>query len=418
MSQVVIVGGGVVGWSTAYFCAQAGDDVTIVERNSETHWGCSSGNGGMIVPSHFVPLAAPGIVSQGLRMLLRPQSPFSIRPRFDFNFLRWFIKFLVSASEENVTQAGPILRDLNLRSREIYLQWHREWNQEFDLNLAGLLAISNSESGFTHERAVAAKGRALGIESVDIESAQLSKVEPGIEIAAAGAVHFLQDAWLDPRMFLECLQSRSKRAGVKVLYETTVRGFQELGDHVTAIDTNDGTLRGDHFVFSMGSFGTDFLRDRGVDPFILPGKGYSFDVVHPPQMPKLCAILNEARVAVTPLGDRLRFAGTMELGATESGINRAKIRGIQRSIQQHYPAFEGFDFSPFSIWSGLRPITPDGLPHIGRADSYGNLWIAAGHAMMGQSLGPVTGECLSKLIHGEESNIDLTRLDPNRFRRT
>lgn len=145
------------------------------------------------------------------------------------------------------------------------------------------------------------------------------------------------------------------------------------------------------------------------------GKGYSLTLPHPQQLPELCSICTEARLAVTPMDGALRVGGTMELAGTDESITQRRVRGIMRAFPKYFPAFEESDFAKVKPWSGLRPVSPDGMPYIGRTQRWKNLTIATGHAMMGLSLAPVTGKIVSDLIVGEEPLVALDLMSPNRF---
>jgi D-amino-acid dehydrogenase len=184
---------------------------------------------------------------------------------------------------------------------------------------------------------------------------------------------------------------------------------------VDAARTEAEEFAGDEFVMAAGAWSGALLRRLGVSLSLEPGKGYSLTVPSPPERPRRSLLLQEARVAVTPMGSSLRVGGTMELGARALGVNPPRVRGILRSLGRYLPAFPAAVFEGVAPWSGLRPCTPDGLPYLGRAARWDNLLVATGHAMLGLSLGPVTGKLIAELISGETPSIDLAALRPERY---
>jgi D-amino-acid dehydrogenase len=207
-------------------------------------------------------------------------------------------------------------------------------------------------------------------------------------------------------------------AGVKFLWNNPVTGLRRDGGKISAATTALGEMSADEFVICGGSWSPALTRDLGLRLPMQAGKGYSLTLKNPRRLPKLCSILTEARVAVTPMGDTLRFGGTMEIAGLNLKISKGRVRGLIESIPQYFPEFSPDDFSDVPVWSGLRPCSPDGLPYIGRAGSFANLSIATGHAMMGISLGPISGELIGQLICREKLAVDIGLLDPMRFSRS
>jgi D-amino-acid dehydrogenase len=181
------------------------------------------------------------------------------------------------------------------------------------------------------------------------------------------------------------------------------------------VATSQGDIEGDEFVLCGGAWSDDLVRDLGVRLPMQAGRGYSVTVPDPVQLPALCSILTEARVAVTPMGSSLRFGGTMEITAKDSPPRPRRVAGILKAVPDYFPAFRGVELSHLPFWSGLRPCSPDGLPYLGRSMAANNLTVATAHAMMGLSLAPATGEIVSQLIDGEPPSIDLQLLNPDRW---
>lgn len=412
---VVVIGGGVIGLCTAYYCARKGLRVTVIERSPEERDGCSFGNAGMVVPSHFVPLAAPGVVTLGLKWMLDPESPFYIKPRLRPDLLAWGFRFWRSATREHVERSGPLLRDLGLKSRACYEEFAALPGNDFGLERKGLLLLCKTEHTLEEEARTAERGRALGIPSEVLDAKQTARREPGVRMNVAGSIDYSQDCHLTPDRLMAALKRRLDALGTTFAWDTEVRGFRVAGSRLEAAQTSRGDFNADEYVLCGGSWSTGLARELRLYLPIQAGKGYSLTLTAPRQLPNTCAILAEAHVAVTPMGQSLRFGGTMELDGLNPAINPARVRGIIKSVTAYYPDFAASDFDVVRPWAGLRPCSPDGLPYLGRTARYANLAIAAGHAMVGVSLGPVTGMLMAEILAGERPSIDLSLLNPDRF---
>lgn len=414
MSRLVIVGGGVIGLSCALACRRRGHEVVVVERGPRQRDGCSFGNAGMIVPSHFVPLAAPGMVALGLKWMWDPESPFFIKPRLDAGLLGWGWKFLRAATREHVDRCAPLLRDLSLASRKLFLDW-QESGKDIGLVTEGLLMLCRTAHGLEEEAAAAAKAKELGIPAEVLDKKGLAETEPGVTMAAVGGVLYPKDAHLSPEKFIASLQTSLLEQGCECVWETEATGWRKHGPKLAALRTRKGEIAGDTYLLAAGSWSDTLLDGLDLRIPMQSGKGYSLTLHNPVQLPRKCAIFTEARVAVTPMNDRLRFGGTMEIAGRDESITRRRVHGIIRAAGQYYPAFEESHFEGIEPWQGLRPCSPDGMPYLGRTRAAPNLVVATGHAMMGLSLAPITGQLAAAIVDGEPTAFDISLLDPDRF---
>jgi D-amino-acid dehydrogenase len=415
--HVVIIGAGVIGLSTAYYCAQRGFSVTVVEREAAQRNGTSFGNAGMIVPSHFTPLAAPGMVALGLKWMWNPASPFYIKPRLDAELFGWGIKFWQAATAGHVRRSGPLLRDLSLASRTCFEELAALPKMDFGLVKKGLLMLCQTEQGLREEAGTAEKARALGIPAEVMSARQAAALDPAARMNIAGAVYFPKDCHFSPSRFMEKLQSQLERLGVKFLWQSEALGFkQAAGRRVHALVVSGGReIAADEFILCGGAWSPELARQLGLKIPMQAGKGYSLTLPKPRQLPQLCSILTEARVAVTPMGDTLRVGGTMEIAGLDADINPVRVRGIIDSFCRYYPEFTPADFAAIQPWRGWRPCSPDGLPYVGRTAKFQNFSLATGHAMMGMSLGPITGRLMSEILSGEKPALELALLSPDRY---
>lgn len=410
--RVAIVGAGVIGLCTALSLRKRGHDIVVIDRIPESADRCSNGNAGMVTPSHFVPLAAPGMVMMGLKMLANPKGPFRIKPSASPDLLAWMARFASCATVANVERNSALLANLNLESRSLYEKYSEEFGG-FDYHQGGILMLAQSESTLTHEAEIVPKARALGVEAEVVTREKLREVEPGIRMEAAGGVLFRSDGTLVPQSFLTKITEHLRGLGVEFV-SGEVQSLVVRDGRAKGVVLAGKTIDADAVVVAAGTWSERLLRQHGVRMPLQPGKGYSFLAQGLPEKPGMAAILIEARVAVTPMGDGVRFAGTMEVGDWSSDISRPRVEGILESIPKFYPGLAGKLGSP-KIWHGHRPCSPDGVPYIGESKVVKDLWIGAGHAMMGLSLGPVTGEILAKGVAGEPTGFEMTNLEPDRF---
>jgi len=414
--KVLIVGAGVTGLSTAYYCARRGFDVTVVERHAARRDGTSFGNAGMIVPSHFIPLAAPGMVALGLKWMWNPASPFYIKPRLDAELFDWGIKFWRAANTEHVRRSAPLIRDLSFASRACYEELAALPEMNFGLVEKGLLMLCQTELALHEEAKTAEQARALGIPAEILEARQVTALDPAVRLAIAGAVHYPKDCHFSPARFMSALQAQLEKMGGKFVWQSTAVGFKVEKNRLRAVTLSGGDeIELDELIVCGGSWSPEIMRGLGLKIPIQAGKGYSLTLSKPRRLPQLCSILSEARVAVTPMGETLRVGGTMEIVGLNEDINPVRVRSIIDSFCRYFPEFSAADFDGVQPWRGWRPCSPDGLPYIGRTAKFANLSLATGHAMMGMSLGPITGRLMAEILSGEKPAFDLTLLSPDRY---
>ena len=413
--RVVIVGAGVIGCCCALEARRRGWTVVVADRGGPEDEGCSFGNAGMIVPSHFIPLAAPGMVAMGLRMMGNPESPFFLKPRLDGDLAAWVWRFVRSATRAHVERSAPLLRDLSLASRALYVDWSREWGHPFGLEQRGLLMLCKTGPGLEEEAGTAARARDLGLRAEVMDPAGLARLEPGLRMDVAGGVHFPQDCHLSPSAFLGALREKLRAQGVEFRWHWRAAGWKEAADGARALEGADGALEADAFVLAAGVWTSELAKLLGAALPMQAGKGYSVTLERPRELPRICAILSEARVAVTPMGGRLRFGGTMEISGLDERINPRRLEGIAKSVPRYFPAYTAEDLRGTPVWHGLRPCSPDGLPYLGALRGAPNVIVASGHAMMGLSLAPITGQLVGSLLGREAPSIDIGLLDPARF---
>lgn len=415
--SVIICGGGIVGLCTAYYLAREGYAVTVVERHAENaHDHCALGSAGYVSPSHVIPLAAPGMVWKGLKWMLSSRSPFYIKPRLDSDLMRWGWLFARACTDAHTRRSAPVLRDLCLGGRQLFVELADITGNSFELRTEGLLNLCQTQAMLDHEaHGLAAIANEVGVEARVLDAQQTAALEPGAKLNVVGSVYFPIDAHLSPRRFVPALTSLLQEMGVKFAWRTSVYGWRAEAGRIAAVSTTAGDLVADEYVLAGGSWSPSMMHGLGIRLPMQAGKGYSLTLDQPRLHLTKSLILTERRVAVTPMGDKLRFGGTMEIAGHSDTIRPERVEQIIAGACAFFPDLSPADFAGIRPWFGYRPVSPDGLPYIGRLGRYTNLATASGHAMLGLTMAPISGLLISELLTGRKPSVDLGLLNPNRF---
>ncbi|NAY91154.1 FAD-dependent oxidoreductase [Muricauda sp. JGD-17] len=411
--HVVVIGGGIMGLSAAYFLQKEGHKVTVVDK-SEINAGASFVNAGYITPSHIVPLAAPGMISTGLKYMFNSSSPFYMKPRLDMDFIKWAWYFKKSSTRAKVERAMPIIRDINLLSRELYegMKTSGELG-DFHIEKKGLLMVYKTEKSRDHELSVAEKAKNMGLEVQLLDAEGLSKMEPNVEFDALGAIHYECDRHTTPGQFMEKMLSYLQEQGVVIKKGESVVDFKTQGSKLTSLTTNKAQYHPDEVIIAAGSWSSQLLKKLNLKLPLQAGKGYRINMEAPTGI-SMPAILMESKMAVTPMQGFTRFAGTMEFSGINHHIRKERVEAIAKGAESYYRGLRIPVEDKKNARCGLRPVTPDGLPYIGRPKVFKNVVIATGHAMMGWSLGPATGKLVTEVISDKRTTLDLTPFNPER----
>ena len=407
MKKCVVVGGGVIGLCSAYYLAKSGHKVLVLDK-ARKHDGCSYGNAGMIVPSHAIPLAQPGMIQQGFRWMLNSQSPFYVRPRLDIALLKWGYQFYKHANQEHVQKAMPALKELSLLSKSLFQEF-AELDSCFSYQEKGLLMLyktAKMEDELHHE---AEAIQALGLPVEFLDASGVAHLETNVKAAVLGGVHYTSDAHLHPERFIQFLKKQLTQLGVEIHYHTRVTDFETNAKKITGVLTKQKRYCADEVVLACGAWSPEIAKKLGNDIKVLPGKGYSFTLNSVNNLPSIPSILCEGKVAVTPWEDAVRFSGTLEIThVKDTKIRNNRVQGIKNTLTEFYPELNHELLASKEIWYGFRPCTPSGLPIIRKGVSYSNVTVATGHAMMGLSLAPATGWLVMQLINELPTTLDLS----------
>ena len=414
--KVTVIGGGVIGLSSAYYLNELGYAVTVIDKDDFLN-NCSYGNAGYICPSHFVPLATPGIVKQGLKWMWDARSPFYVQPRLDMNLIKWGLKFMQVAKPENVEKAAIPLRDIAILSKKMVEEWTLIPDFDFAYERKGLLEVFQTAAGEEKCLHLYEKAMELGLtDTVLLDYEQLQALEPQTKINAKGALFFKCDAHLYPNKLMQGLLAILKQRGVVFVKNEAVIGFEKKGKTITGIQTNQAVYPTDAVVLATGSWSRELAAKLNISLLLMPGRGYSVTLENSAYKLNHPAVLVEGRAALTPMdGNKIRFGGTMEITSTKTPPRMNRVEGLLQAVKRFYPEFDVPMPAIDQIWYGFRPCSADGLPYLGRTAEWSNLVVATGHSMVGMSLGAGTGKLVSELIAEKPTSMDIRPFDPNRF---
>ncbi|MEY3249599.1 MAG: hypothetical protein RL742_1642 [Bacteroidota bacterium] len=422
--HVIILGGGIIGLSSAWYLAEAGWQVTVLEKGDLTD-NCSFGNMGYLSPSHFVPIAAPGIVEQGILWMFDQKSPFYVRPSAHPALLRWGWRFLRASTRAHVARSVRPLADFMLFNKELM----RAWAQRFDFGLEerGCLMYYQTAHKEKEELENARIAQDLGLAAAVLSREEAQALEPDMRPDVRGAVWFKDDAHVDPNALMARLQVQLAAKGVQIVRRCAAERFERAQGKITAVHAGGRRYEADLFVLAAGAWSPEVARLAGERLDLMPGKGYSMTIESPVRRLRYPCILLEAKVALTPWPGRLRIGSTMEIGPINDRILFPRVRGILEAAPRFLPGLtEDAAFLELAnlerlrqtlrerVWFGFRPVSHDGLPYIGFASKNKNLIMATGHAMLGVSMGAATGKVVADMARGQASPVDTAAFDPNR----
>jgi D-amino-acid dehydrogenase len=412
--KVVVIGGGIVGLCCAYELERAGAQVVILER-STTGSGASKGNTGWVCPSFTYPLPGPGVIREGLRGMLHGGGPLAIRPTLDPTFVRWLLGFRRSAGRDRWEQGASALIALNRRTLELF-DAYAAAGIEFEMHRSGLLLVATTEPGLASYSALFGELRRLGFEgeSRALASAEAKEREPALAgDRIVGGVHAVVDRYVRPESLVEGLVGHLRSRGVDVQEGIDVAGLDTANGGVR-VRTGAGEVDADRAIVAAGASSLSLLRQLGVSLPLVGARGYSFTLAGNGVRPRHALYLAEAKVGISAYADSVRVAGVFELGHSSERLNRRRLRTMLATVEPYFEDWRPSEEAALLEWAGLRPMTADGLPLIGRAPAFEHVYVATGHGMLGVTLAPATAALLAPLVLEGRSAPELVPFDPAR----
>jgi D-amino-acid dehydrogenase len=416
--QVTIAGGGIIGLSSAWYLSEQGYKVRIIDQTDMRN-NCSYGNAGYVCPSHFVPLATPGIVKQGLKWMWNSKSPFYVQPRLDIHLIRWGLQFMKIATPEHVERSAVPLRDIAILSKKMVEEWTRLPQFAFAYEHKGLLEVFQTDAGAEKGLHLYEKAQELGLHDTELLNyEQLQALEPQTKLNARGAVFFKCDAHVYPNKLMAQLIAALEAKGVEMVREEKIIGFETKGKQIVKVKTDKQVYDTDAFVLASGSWSREMAAKLNIRIPLMPGRGYSVTLEDSTYKINYPAVLVEGRAALTPMdGNKIRFGGTMEITKTTTPPRINRVEGLLQAVKRFYPEFDVAVPPIEKVWYGFRPCSADGLPYLGKSRKWDNLVMATGHSMLGLSLGAGTGKLVSEVLSNEPLSMDIAPFNPDRFDR-
>jgi D-amino-acid dehydrogenase len=428
--KITVLGAGIIGVSTAWYLAEEGHEVTVVDRQPDAALETSFGNGAQISVSFCEPWANAGAPLKVAKWLLRDDSPLLFRPRLDPYQWRWGIKFLTQCTDAAFARNVQQLVALGAYSHASLKSLVAQTGIEYNRLERGILHFFSSQADLEAGAAGAELMRQYGVDRRVLSREEVLKVEPALKAFGNnifGGTYTASDESGDALVFTQQLAKRCAQRGVNFLWEHDIVGFDTSGRQINGVQLIDKqtelrrTLKADQVVAAMGSYTAPLLRPLGVDLDIYPAKGYSATLrLNKPEQASVVSLLDDTRkIAISRLGDHVRIAGTAEMAGLDTRLDSAtaKVR-CAALVKRYEELFPGVaDTREPNFWTGLRPSTPTNIPYIGRSDRIANLWLNAGHGTLGWTHGAGSGRALAELMSGKQPQLNFGFCGPRELAR-
>ena len=411
-TDVAVIGGGVIGLCTAYELVAHGREVVVIDQGPIAR-GSTAGNAGFIVPSHVIPLAAPGVLPGVVRGMLRRTGPVTARPSLDPAYLNWIVRFVRNCTRKAAHTGAVTLAALGFLSAELAVQWIVEEGIECGYRPDGLLHVYGDARALAGAKHEAAEMEHYGVAIEMFGAAEIRDLEPALNDEVIGGFLCVDDGGLDPAQFLSSLASVLTARGVRLVPHTEVLGFGTSATAVEDLVTSRGNLVVDQVVVATGAWTPKVASFLGESLPVQAGKGYSMTVAKPRLGPSMNILIGDRWAAVNPMGDQLRMSGWLELGRLDTKPSLKRLAQIEANVRSRIRLDP--TLTVLERWAGIRPVTPDGIPIIGPAPRWSNVTYAVGHGKLGLSLGPVTGRLVAQMVCDLPTDLDVGPFSPTRF---
>lgn len=407
--QVIVIGAGVVGLTSAWYLARQGLQVTLVDRHAEVAQETSFANGAQLSYDYVTPLAGPEVIGKLPQWLLRADSPLRFRPRMDPAQWRWCLRFLRACNHATVRRTIGEMLSLSYLSRDALASLLSEHPLQFDLTRTGKLVVYRDPAALESASPMVEWQRDLGADQRMLDARQCLALEPalaGMAEQLAGGVYTPGEATGDCLRFCqEIRQLLARMPNVRLALGTEVRTLIKERRRVVAVSTSRGDMAADAVVVAAGMFSVRLLKPLGISLPLYGLRGYSLSVPmgQSMQAPRLSVTDAARKVVYAPLGEQLRIAAMVDMGVDRADVAPARIALLEQQVAEVFPQL---DLAQAKAWAGLRPSTADSKPIVGKADGFDNLWLNAGQGALGFTLAPGSAALLTALMTGQQAPID------------
>lgn len=410
--KVAIIGGGVIGLGAAYELLKQGQEVVIVEAE-EIGQGASHGNAGWVIPTDAAPVAAPGMVTQGLKWMLHRDSPLYVKPSLNPKHVRFMLEMAMQCNQKDYDE-GYRLNMLLCSNSVSQFETYRSEGIDFEMHDDGLIYAYEHTQSFEKRVAGMALLEEFGLNGKVYTGPELAELEPAMLPTLAGGIVYENFRHLRPDTFVSGLLKKCLELGLEVRTHEKVVDIS-TGSRVNALITDKGRIEADQFLIATGAYASGLAKTFKTNVRIRPGKGYNIEFQPAPMKLKRAVDLMDARVAVTPLNAGIRFAGTMEFAGLDRKINPVRVKAIKESGTRYFKDWDPTNTNHTPAWAGARPMTADGIPVIGKLSSFDNAWISSGHGMYGVTMARGSSEIISDMILGKKVSDEYKVFSPDRF---
>lgn len=412
-SDILIVGGGIIGLMCAYYLVKEGKSVVIIDKNKSSQ-ACSHGNCGLITPSHALPLNNPKLIMRSIKWMLQKDSPFYIRPQLDRQFISWMLAFVANAYKSKLIEHSMWGRyNLLMSSKSLYKELFDSEKIQCNWSPNGVLFVYKHQKYFEEYAQKDKILQDIGLFAKPLVGDDLQKKEPALKEDIYGAWLYEGDSWLKPDELVSQMQKLLKQKGVEFIDQCEVTSFVEEGSNIKSVVTDKGILTADEIVIATGAWSALLEKSLRLKIPVVPGKGYSITMQSPKISPKIPCILEERKVVATPWNDSYRLGGTMEFAGYNSDMNQVRLQSLKNVAAEYL--VDPYTDEVIEEWNGWRPMTNDGLPIISKSHIHKNVTLACGHNMLGLSMAPSTGKLVSELIIKKTTHLDSSVYSISRF---
>ena len=414
--RVIVLGSGVVGVTSAYYLARAGHEVTVIDREAGPALETSFANAGQISPGYASPWAAPGVPLKAVKWMFQKHAPLAIRLDGTQFQLQWMWQMLQNCtSARYAVNKGRMVR-LAEYSRDCLQALRADTGIQYEGRTGGTLQLFRTQQQFDGAAKDIAVLKDANVPYELLTSAELARAEPALAATAhklTGGLRLPGDETGDCQLFTTRLAAMAEKLGVTFRYNTPIDALAMAGDRIAGVQCGAELVRADSFVVALGSYSTKFLSDIVKIP-VYPLKGYSITapIVNAAAAPVSTVLDETYKIAITRFDDRIRVGGMAEVVGFDKSLREARRETLEMCVNDLFPG--GGDTAKASFWTGLRPMTPDGTPIVGRTP-VSNLFLNTGHGTLGWTMSCGSGQLLADLISGKQPAIQSDDLSVHRY---
>ncbi|MCH6266971.1 NAD(P)/FAD-dependent oxidoreductase [Neobacillus citreus] len=412
MSKVIVIGGGIIGLASAYYLRKKGCDVVVLEKG-EPGAACSRGNMGWICPTLSEPVPAPGLVKTTLKWMMRSDSPLYIKPTIVPSLFPWLYQFWRNCNEATFEKGYDAGLMLSRETFNLFDELERDKQVEFEMHRKGLLFVFLKENLVEEKFNELQRAAKIGLPLPEIKTrSEVLEMEPALSDSIAGGLFLPAERHVRPESLSKGLYKWLVENGVEVVTNCEVGDFIHQEGKIIRVRTNHDVFEGDQYLLTTGVWTKQVLKFLDLNIPMTAGKGYSITISNPSSTINRPLYLGDSKVALSPFNDAIRIGGTMELSGINTNMNTQRVNSLENGVSKYLrSSINGSK----KVWVGMRPMTPDGLPILGRVPTFNNLYVASGHAMSGVSMSLATGVTMANFIYDSQSPVDLTPFSPERF---